>query len=220
MRPLLLVLLLTFSPAVLAEPTMAQRMAPCAACHGAEGRATADGFYPRIAGKPAGYLHNQLLNFRDGRRRNALMSYLVDRQRDDYLREMADYFAGLELPYPPPAAAALGDAALARGQALALRGDPGRDIPACVDCHGRKLTGVLPAVPGLVGLPRDYLAAQLGAWQTGIRRAHPPDCMGRIAQRMTAAEIGDVTGWLAAQAVPRDAKPATTGGSRLRDCAP
>jgi hypothetical protein len=27
----------------------------------------ADGYYPRIAGKPAGYLYNQLLNFRDGR---------------------------------------------------------------------------------------------------------------------------------------------------------
>ena len=48
--------------------TLAQRMQPCGACHGKEGRATQDGFFPRIAGKPAGYLYNQLDNFRSGRR--------------------------------------------------------------------------------------------------------------------------------------------------------
>ena len=40
-----------------------QRMRPCEACHGREGRPAADGYYPRIAGKPAGYLYEQLLNF-------------------------------------------------------------------------------------------------------------------------------------------------------------
>ena len=47
---------------------MAERVRACTACHGKEGRATSDGYYPRIAGKPAGYLYNQLVNFRDGRR--------------------------------------------------------------------------------------------------------------------------------------------------------
>ena len=50
------------------EDSMAQRMLPCTVCHGAQGRVAPDGYYPRIAGKPAGYLYNQLLNFRDGRR--------------------------------------------------------------------------------------------------------------------------------------------------------
>ena len=44
---------------------MAPRMAACMTCHGAEGRATNQGYFPRIAGKPAGYLYNQLVNFRD-----------------------------------------------------------------------------------------------------------------------------------------------------------
>ena len=39
---------------------MAQRVLACTGCHGPEGRAAADGYYPRIAGKPAGYLFNQL----------------------------------------------------------------------------------------------------------------------------------------------------------------
>ena len=42
-------------------------------------------------------------------------------------------------------------------------------------------------VPGLLGLPVDYLNAQLGAWRTGARRAEAPDCMAQIAQRLAAA---------------------------------
>ena len=82
--------------------TMAQRVVPCTGCHGKEGRATPDGYFPRIAGKPAGYLYNQLLNFRDGRRHYPLMVYLVEHLTDDYLREMARHFSALDLPYPAP----------------------------------------------------------------------------------------------------------------------
>jgi cytochrome c553 len=32
--------------------TMAQRMQACVVCHGREGRATNQGYFPRIAGKP------------------------------------------------------------------------------------------------------------------------------------------------------------------------
>ncbi|MEZ5706908.1 MAG: hypothetical protein R3E56_17615 [Burkholderiaceae bacterium] len=39
-----------------------------------------------------------------------------------------------------------------------------------------QLTGVAPNVPGLLGLPRDYLIGHWG-WQTGLRRAFEPDCM-------------------------------------------
>ena len=83
---------------------MARRMQACIPCHGREGRATAEGYFPRIAGKPAGYLFNQLVHFRDGRRVNAAMGYLVQHLSDDYLREIAEWFSRQELPYPPPAA--------------------------------------------------------------------------------------------------------------------
>lgn len=182
--------------------TLAQRLQPCMACHGAQGRASREGYLPRIAGKPAGYLYQQLLHFRDGRRQNAAMARLLAQQTDAYLREMAGHFAALDLPHaaapPSPAPPAI----LARGQALALQGDAARQLPACVACHGQALTGVLPAVPGLLGLPRDYLIAQLGAWQTGQRQARTPDCMATLAQRLSPADVGAVAAWLAAQPVP------------------
>ena len=188
--------------------TMAARVAPCTTCHGKEGRATSEGFFPRIAGKPAGYLFNQLLHFREGRRHYALMTYLVEHLTDDYLYEMAEHFARLDVPYAPPAPAAASREVSSRGEALVRRGDAARNVPACVECHGSTLMGVNPAIPGLLGMSRDYLQAQLGRWKTGERRAHAPDCMAKIAAQLTPEDVTAVSAWLAAQPVPSNAKPA------------
>jgi cytochrome c553 len=192
------------------EDTMAQRTLACSACHGKEGRAGPDGYYPRIAGKPAGYLYNQLLNFRDGRRRYGLMARLLDPLSDAYLLEIAQHFASLDLPYASPPVSRAPDAVLRRGQALALEGDAASRIPACAQCHGAALTGVRPNTPGLLGLPRDYLAAQLGAWKTGQRQAHAPDCMAQIARRLAPDDLTAVVSWLAAQPLPADHRPAAS----------
>jgi cytochrome c553 len=187
------------------ENTIAQRVLACTGCHGREGRAAADGYYPRIAGKPAGYLFNQLRNFRDGRRHYELMASLLELLDDDYLREIAAYFSSLDLPYPAPAPLAGSAAQRADGEALVRRGDARRGLPACNDCHGVAMTGRAPFVPGLLGLPRDYLNAQLGAWKTGRRRAASPDCMAQVAEGLTDDEISAVSAWLAAQPVPAHA---------------
>lgn len=186
------------------EDTMAQRTLACTACHGAQGRAAPDGYYPRIAGKPVGYLFNQLLNFRDGRRHYGLMTGLLEPLSDAYLREIAGHFARLEVPYAAPPASAAPPAPLQRGRAVALEGDAARQMPACAQCHGAALTGVQPNVPGLLGLPRDYLNAQLGAWKSGQRQAHAPDCMARIARQLEPQDLEAVSTWLAAQPVPAD----------------
>jgi cytochrome c553 len=195
--------------------TMAERVLPCTTCHGKEGRATPDGYFPRIAGKPSGYLYNQLVNFRDGRRNYPLMVYLVEHLTDDYLREMAQHFAATDLPYPPPQTPNISQALLSRGGDLARRGDASRNIPACIACHGQNLLGVQPYVPGLPGLSRDYLYGQLGFWKNGERRAHPPDCMAKIASQLTPEEVRAVSAWLAAQPVPSRAKPETAFSAPL-----
>ena len=182
--------------------SMAARVQACVACHGREGRATPDGYFPRLAGKPEGYLYHQLLNFREGRRRYPLMSGLLEHLSDAYLAEMASYFASLEIPYPPPRPPGVDSALLERGRHLVQQGDAGRGLPACVQCHGPAMTGLSPSVPGLLGLPRDYLNSQLGAWQTGQRQAQSPDCMARVARMLSADEVSAVSAWLASQALP------------------
>nr|WP_315484421.1 c-type cytochrome [uncultured Undibacterium sp.] len=185
---------------------LAQRVKACVACHGQEGRATTDGFYPRIAGKPEGYLFNQLRNFRDGKRTYPMMTYTVAHLTDSYLQEIASYFSLLNPPYAAPQTNVVDVAMMERGRVLVKLGDTGKKIPACVACHGEKMTGVAPFIPGLLGLPRDYLVAQLGAWKTGSRHAHAPDCMQSVAKQLDADDIAAVSAWLAVQTMPSDAK--------------
>lgn len=194
------------TPAV--EDTLAQRVLACTVCHGAQGRASSDGYQPRIAGKPEGYLYNQLRNFREGRRDYALMTSLLDPLSDEYLREIAQYFAALDLPYPAPQPPTADGRTIDRGRRLVTEGDAGRGIPSCTQCHGTAMTGVAPAIPGLLGLPRDYLNAQMGAWQTGKRKAAEPDCMAQVARALSIDDIGAVSQWLSSQPVPLVAKPA------------
>lgn len=184
------------------EDTLAQRLLLCASCHGEQGRAGPGGYYPRIAGKPAAYLYNQLKNFQTGQRSHDLMARLVEPLSDDYLRAIAQHFASLDLPHAAPLPVKEQALTLARGEQLALRGDPQRKLAACASCHGAALTGALPATPGLLGLPRDYVNAQLGAWQTGSRHAAAPDCMAQVAKALEPADVVAVSAWLASRPVP------------------
>ncbi|MEY2683726.1 MAG: hypothetical protein RJA09_870 [Pseudomonadota bacterium] len=195
------------------ENTMAQRLQACTACHGEQGRAAPDGYHPRLAGKPAGYLYNQLRHFQEGRRAYGPMDQLLSTLSDSYLRDIAQHYAELRVPYPPPAPVNASAEVLQRGRTLALVGDPSRELPACASCHGSQLLGRLPAVPGLLGLPRDYINGQLGAWREGQRRAHAPDCMRTVADRMAPADIAAVSAWLASQVVPTPAVPETARAS-------
>lgn len=202
-----LALLLLAAPAsgALAQPAMSDmtpRVAACVTCHGRDGQATNSGYFPRIAGKPAGYLYEQLRNFRDGRRLQPAMNHLLTNLSDPYLREMAEHFAALRYPYPAPAASDLGAEVLARGRTLVFEGDAARGLPACASCHGAALTGVEPGIPGLLGLPRLYIASQLGAWLTHERRALAPDCMAEVGRLLQPADIQAVAGWLSAQPMP------------------
>jgi len=144
-------------------------------------------------------------NFQDGLRKYAPMEYTVRGLTPDYMHEIAGYFAAQEVPYdhsPPPRVT---DALLKRGQQLATEGDPARHVPACAACHGQGLTGVQPDIPGLVGLPYDYISAQLGAWRTRTRAMVAPDCMATITSRLSDTDITAVSAWLASREVPAGA---------------
>lgn len=198
--------------------TLAQRLLACTSCHAridARGNPVNDSYFPRIAGKPAGYLYNQLLNFREGRRQYPLMTYLVDHLPDAYLREIAGHFAAQAPAAHAAAASQVPAQLLERGRQLVMQGDSARKLPACVACHGQRLTGVEPTIPGLLGLPRDYVNAQFGAWRNKARRAHAPDCMAEITARLSLEDVNAVSHWLAAQPVPSDPRPAASIGRPL-----
>jgi cytochrome c553 len=190
---------------------MEARLRACAACHGSLGQGTNNEYFPRLAGKPAGYLFNQLLAFRNGRRRYPPMNYLLEFQPDAYLRAMADYLAGQNPPLPVPAIPIVSANLLALGQTLVTRGDPDRGIPACSGCHNPSFTGMEPAIPGLLGLQPGYISAQLGAWRYGTRTAIAPDCMQVVSGHLTETDVTAVAAWLSTLPAPVDPAPVPHG---------
>jgi cytochrome c553 len=195
--------------------TMAARVEACTPCHGNQGEGTSDVYFPRLAGKPAGYLFNQLVAFRNGRRRYPPMNYLLAYLPEAYLQEMAEYIAGLNPPLPPPARATVSKELLELGQTLVTQGDSSRNILACTSCHGPSLTGMEPGVPGLLGLRPNYISGQLGAWRYGTRTALAPDCMQVVAGHLTEADVTGIAAWLSSQPAPADRAPARKGSYPL-----
>lgn len=196
--------------------TMAERVKACSICHGAEDKAGRDAYYPRIAGKPQGYLFNQLRDFRDARRYYQPMAILLENMTDEYLLEIAQYFSALQLPYPAPEQIHMQPEEIALAEQLIHSGSPGRDIPACSACHGDILMGVEPAIPGLLGLSRAYITAQLGGWRNGgIMRGQTANCMSDIAQQLTDEEANAIAKWLARQSVSGKPSPFNVLSSEL-----
>jgi cytochrome c553 len=191
--------------------TMEARLRACAACHGEQGQGTDNDYFPRLAGKPSGYLLNQLVAFRDGRRRYPPMNYLLEYLPDAYLQQMADYFSKLRPPPPAPTVSDVSAEILARGQAIVTNGDPAHSVPACSRCHGPALTGMEPAIPGLVGLHASYISAQLGAFRYGTRTAPAPDCMQLVAASLSERDVTAVAAWLASRPIPADPSPVARG---------
>jgi len=179
------------------------RVQGCVTCHGQSGQGTQNGYFPRIAGKPARYLYNQLIAFRDGTRKYPPMNYLVAYLPDAYLKEMADHFAAQRPAFAPKEASQLDAATIERGKAIATVGDPARAIPACIACHGAGLTGMEPGIPGLVGLRSAYNRVAMRFMQSGS------------AARLSEKDVAAVSAFLAMQAPPKDASPESANLVRM-----
>ena len=98
-----------------------------------------------------------------------------------------------------------------RARQLVTQGDTRLGVPACAACHGADLAGLEPGIPALLGLPPDYIVAQLGAWRTGVRTAAAPDCMAQVAKALEPADLRRVAAWLSTQGADHSLPPAPAG---------
>ncbi|OZI62869.1 c-type cytochrome [Bordetella genomosp. 11] len=175
-------------------------VAACAACHGAKGEGNPAGGFPRLAGQGAEYLAKQLDDIADGVRPSPLMAPIAKGLDPTQRKAVAAYYAGLPPPYSAAAVEASADAAVTpaqRGAWLATRGDWGKNLPACNQCHGPGGVGVGAAIPALAGQSADYLANQLKAWQAGRRSPLPLGLMPAIATRLSPQDIDAVSAYYA-----------------------
>lgn len=77
-------------------------------------------------------------------------------------------------------------------------GDPMRNIAPCIACHGgvdQKL-----GAPGLEGMPKPYLVAQLVAFAAGSRHNDSEAQMRNMVRAITSSEIDEVAGFYAGKA--------------------
>ncbi|AIL32414.1 c-type cytochrome [Basilea psittacipulmonis] len=174
--------------------------AVCAACHMPDGRGMVIPNLearPRITGLDAAYVWKQLKDFKAGTRENASMKPIVSMFDEEQLKDIANYFASLEVvadiaPAPSQEVAQV-------AQKLINQGDWNRYIPACKSCHGVGAYGVGEHFPNLNGQPASYLEHQLMIWKTGQRNNDSLHLMRSIANRLSEEEIKALAAWFASQ---------------------
>jgi cytochrome c553 len=115
---------------------------------------------------------------------------------EDAMRAIATYYEQLpamELAGPSD------QASVSRGAAIAAKGIPERDVPACVECHGPTDVPKNPAYPRLAGQHARYLRLQLELLKQRRRggSAHV-NLMHEVAGRLQPSDIEDVVRYYAA----------------------
>ena len=156
---------------------------PCVACHGPSGNST-DPAMPSIAGQPAQFIATSLYMYREGIRKNMLMSAMASGLSNADMNELAAYFSRQRAASPkhrssPESAAA--------GASLAAQHH-------CIQCHGPALAG-LQHIPRLAGQQFAYLRAQLRGFKARTR-ADWDGNMAAAVQALSESELDILADYL------------------------
>jgi cytochrome c553 len=92
------------APPAFAAGTVAagrQKAVQCQTCHGLDGLSKLPEA-PNLAGDPEGYLVKALTEFRDGTRKNEMMSIVAKALSDQDVADLAAYYAAIEVTATPP----------------------------------------------------------------------------------------------------------------------
>jgi cytochrome c553 len=164
--------------------TSPEKLEPCLACHGAEGRSeNAD--VPSLGAQPSTYTLIQLFMFRERLRLSEPMNAMAKELSDDDLQSLAGSVAELPPPEPP---ADPGDAArLDRARALI-------EQYHCNICHRADFSGQ-ENVPRLADQREDYLLKTLRDYKSGARHGYDAT-MAEVLQPASDAQLVDFAYYL------------------------
>ena len=165
--------------------TLEAWLAPCLACHGANGQSTIPEV-PSLGGQPAFYVTIQLFMFREKLRVVEPMHQMMLGLRDDDLRSVAAYLA--KLPPPELAGGPADPARMERAQALIAQN-------RCNFCHNRDYSGE-QNVPRLAAQREDYLVKALREYKNNTRRGYDAS-MADVLYLLSDEQILDLAYFLA-----------------------
>jgi cytochrome c553 len=155
----------------------------CIACHGPGGNST-DPAMPAIAGQPAQFISTALFMYREGNRKDPLMSPMASGLSNADMNELGGYFSR-QRPAAPSHKTAPENAAA--GARLA-------EQHHCVQCHGPALLG-LQHIPRLAGQQFAYLRSQLRGFKARTR-ADLDGNMAAAVQALSEREIDTLADYL------------------------
>lgn len=179
--------------AVKGDPKAAESIVTkvCAACHAMDGNSAAAA-NPKLAGLNAEYLNKQLVEFKSGARKNAIMAGIVADLSAQDMQNLAAYYSAQQ---PKPGTSKDQQLALT-GEKIYRGGVQGAGVPACASCHGPQGKGIPVQFPRVAGQHGDYIYTQLNAFRLGTRANDGAKMMRTIAAKMTDADMKAVSAYI------------------------
>ena len=148
----------------------------CAHCHGVDGNSSGSAF-PSLAGQTREYLYRQIKAFKEGIRKDPMMSPAATVLTDADMLELADYYSNQTLVR---STYTTDPTLVAEGKKIAA------DM-ACVSCHQPGFKG-LNEFPRLSRQKFSYLVKQLKDYRAGTR-INDNGIMAAIAKPLTDEQI-------------------------------
>ena len=161
----------------------------CAACHGADGN-SANPEWPSLAAQPAQFISTSLFMFREGNRKNDLMTPMAAKLSNADMNDLAAYFAAQKASAPRHKSA---PESVAAGPGLTKKFN-------CSQCHGPAMLGQ-QHIPRIAGQQYEYLRTQLRGFKAGMR-ADIDGNMTSAAQALTDKDVEVPADYLAGIGAP------------------
>jgi cytochrome c553 len=162
----------------------------CGACHtfdGSRGLPT----YPILQGQHPEYLVKQLTEFKEGKRKNAIMGGMAAALSPEDMKNVAAFYAAKKAKD----GAAKNKDLVASGERIYRGGIAKKTVPACAGCHSPNGAGIPAQYPRLAGQHADYIKAQLTTFRQGERTNSAQ--MSAIAANLSDKEIEALADYIA-----------------------
>jgi cytochrome c553 len=166
-----------------------KKAAVCAACHGEAGNST-NPQWPSLAQQPAQFISTSLFMFREGNRKNDLMTPMAKPLTNAEMNDLAAYFAAQKAAPPKHKSKPEN---VANGPALAKKYN-------CSQCHGPQMLG-LQHIPRIAGQQYEYLVIQLKGFKAGTR-ADIDGNMTSAAKAVSEEDLEALADYLAGLGAP------------------
>ena len=169
------------------------KTAVCGACHGADGN-SAIAKYPKLAGQNESYIVRQLIQFKSGKRENAIMMPFASMLSEQDMHDIGAFFASQKA-----SAGETDEVYVERAQQLYRAGDSKLGVPACMACHGPAGRGMAGAAyPDVAGQWADYVGAKLTEWHGGTTWGDDEHAaiMPAIAKRLSEQDIAALASYM------------------------